>query len=229
MVSCSSIPLSKEAFKAGIVGKSTVTAKTGTDLQGRKGQLEIICQRSFRLHSLPSYLVFCWPLLRAKADSLTSRRGFAATSLFHLALWEHKCMCPPPTLIKLMQLILPVVVSLRFNSKRPQMYDAAEALPQSSMWVSDGHMGKMGVTGHADSTQTTCLQGHAGSSLLSFHISVYARAAPHIWYEIRVMDLCLVQRFILYHFIPKSLCGSSGLERCITVLFIPAIWRGNQS
>lgn len=118
MVTCSSLPLSKEAFKARIVGKSTVTAKIGTDLQGRKGQLEIICQRSFRLLSLPSYLVFCWPLLRAKADSLTSRRGFASMLLFHLALWEHKCMCPPPTLIKLMQLILPVVVSVWFNSKR---------------------------------------------------------------------------------------------------------------
>lgn len=163
MVTCSSVPLSKEAFKAAIVGKSTVTAKIGTDLQGRKGQLEIICQRSFRLHSLPSYLVFCWPLLRAKADSLTSRRGFAATPPFHLALWEHKCMCPP-TLIKLMQLILFVAASLWFNSKRPT---DAEALPQSSMWVSYGHMRKRwGSRDTKDSTQTTCLQGHAGSSLL---------------------------------------------------------------
>lgn len=90
-----------------------------TDPRGRKGQLEIIWQRSFRLLSLPSYLVFCWPLLRAKADSLTTRRGAAATLLFHLALWEHKCLCPPTALIILMQLILPVVMSLWSDSKRP--------------------------------------------------------------------------------------------------------------
>lgn len=60
------------------------------------------------------------------------------------------------------------------------MHDAVEALPSSSIWVSNGHTGEMGVTGHADSTQTTCLQGHAGSPLLSFHSSVYARATPHI-------------------------------------------------
>lgn len=90
-----------------------------TDPQGRKGQLEIIWQRSFRLLSLSSYLVFCWPVLRAKADSLTTRRGAAATLLFHLALWEHKCLCTPSTLINLMQLILPVVMSLWSDSKRP--------------------------------------------------------------------------------------------------------------
>lgn len=60
------------------------------------------------------------------------------------------------------------------------MYDAAEAFPQNSMWVRDERLAKMGVMGHADSTQTTCLQGHAGYSLLSFHISVYARTTPHI-------------------------------------------------
>lgn len=97
----------------------------------------------------------------------------------------------------------------------PQMYNGPEAFPQSSMWVRDGCLGKMGVMGHADSTQTTCLQGHAGYSLLSFHISVYARATPHIWYEIRVMDLCLVQRFIpLYSQVPLWILGPWNMYNC---------------
>lgn len=42
------------------------------------------------------------------------------------------------------------------------------------------------------------------------------------WYEVLVMDLCLVQRFIpLYSKIPLL---SLGLEICITVPFIPALW-----
>lgn len=97
----------------------------------------------------------------------------------------------------------------------PQMHDAAEVLPQSFMWVRDRHMGKMGVMGHADSTQTTCLQVHAGSSFLCFHISVYARRTPHIWYEIRVMDLCLVQRFIhLYSQVPLWILGHWNIYNC---------------
>lgn len=173
-----------------------------TDPQGRKGQLEIIWQRSFRLLSLPSYLVFCWPPLKAKADSLTTGRGAAAMLLFHLALWEHKCLCPPTTLINLMQLILPVVMSLRLDSKRPTDgrrcggFSADLCGQQVLCGLQMEARGKMGVMGHADNTQTTCLQGHAGSSLLSFHIHVFTRATQHIWYEMWVMDLCLVQRVV---------------------------------
>ena len=190
-----------EAFKGRIVGKSTTKNHT-TDPQGRKGQLEIIWQNSFRLLSLWYYLVFCWPLLRAQADSLTARRGAAAVLLFHLAFWEHKCLCLPTTLINLMQLILAVVTSLGSDSKKPTHgrhcggFLCRPLWPPSAVWVRDGASDKMGVMGHADNTQTTCLQGHAGSSLPSFHIHVFTRATQHIWCEIWVMDLCLVQRFI---------------------------------
>lgn len=36
---------------------------------------------------------------------------------------------------------------------------------QQVVCVRDGGTGRMGVMGHADNTQTTCLQGHAGPSL----------------------------------------------------------------
>lgn len=67
----------------------------------------------------------------------------------------------------------------------PQMDDAVEAFrgplwPTSAVRVRGGGTGKMGVMGHADNTQTACLQGHAGSSLLSFHIHVFTRATQHI-------------------------------------------------
>ena len=52
--------------------------------------------------------------------------------------------------------------------------------PTSAMWVRDGGTGKMGVMRHADNTQTTCLQGHAGSYLPSFHIHVFTRATQYI-------------------------------------------------
>jgi len=68
-------------------------------------------------------------------------------------------------------------------------------LPTSAMGVRDRGTRKMGVTGQANITQTTCLHSHAGSSLPSFHIHVFTRATQHIWYEMWVMDLCLVQRF----------------------------------
>lgn len=52
--------------------------------------------------------------------------------------------------------------------------------PTSAVWVRDGGTGKMGVMGHADNTQTTCLQGHAGSSLFSFHIHVFTKTTQYI-------------------------------------------------
>lgn len=60
------------------------------------------------------------------------------------------------------------------------MDNTAEAFPETATWVRDRGIVKIGVIGHADNTQTTCLQGHAGSSPLSFHISVCTRATQHI-------------------------------------------------
>lgn len=89
----------------------------------------------------------------------------------------------------------------------------------------DGGMGKTRV-GSLDmqsyNTQTTCQPGHAGPpSPLPLSSSVQG-ATQSFWYEVWVMDLCLVQRFIpLYSKIPLL---SLGLEICITVPFIPALW-----
>lgn len=99
----------------------------------KKGPIRDHLAKKLSIAFTLSYLVFCWPLLRAKADSLTSRSGAAATLLFHLALWEHKCLCPPTTLINLMQLILPVVWASGSIQRGPQMDDAAEAFPQTSV------------------------------------------------------------------------------------------------
>lgn len=115
-------PISKEAFRGRIVGKSSVAAKTVRLIRagGKKGPIrDHFGKEAF--FSIASTLVLFGLLL----TSAESRDGSPLTTLSSGIVRTQVPLCPPATLIKLMQLIAPaavvlvVVLSLMVhNSKR---------------------------------------------------------------------------------------------------------------